>query len=120
MAKTFKWTISKVEAVPQLGEFSNVVTDIHYRRVVTDENGDSTDIYDVANMPAPGEGDPFIPADQLTYDDYYAMLEKHLDVERIDDLLLQRYKIIFEPEKIELPLPPLEAPQEEAEPEVQI
>ncbi|AWL07967.1 hypothetical protein HME7025_00082 [Aquirufa nivalisilvae] len=105
MSKTYNWIVSKVEAIPQLGELTNVVSDIHYRRVITDENGKSTDIFDIAQIPAPSDLEVFIPADKLTFDDYCIMLEKHLEVKKIDQLLDEKYANIFPPIlKVELPL----------------
>jgi hypothetical protein len=105
MAKTFNWVVSKAEAIQQLGGLTNVVSDIHYRRVITDENGNTTDIFDVAKIPTPAEGEEFIPADQLTFEDYCFMLEKHLDVQRIDKILTEKFKDLF-PQivKVDLPL----------------
>lgn len=95
MAKTFSWVVSKVEAIQKLAELNNVVSDIHFRRVITDENGNTTDIFDIAKIPAPSEGEEFISADKLSFEDCCAMLEKHLDVNKIDQLLDEKYANIF-------------------------
>ncbi|MFY9159691.1 hypothetical protein [Aquirufa ecclesiirivi] len=106
MAKTFSWVVSKAEAIQKLGELNNVVSDIHFRRVITDENGNATDIFDIAKIPAPSEGEEFISADQLSFEDYCAMLEKHLDVKKIDKDLNEKFLSIYPPViKVELQLP---------------
>lgn len=113
MATTYSWVISSLDSYPSDAEgLTDVICVIHYRRTVTQVDGDKTyfaEVYSTLSVPAPDPAD-FVPYDQVTEAMVEGWLNEGLDVESLDANLDTQIENQINPPIITLPLPWAPAP----------
>lgn len=82
MANTYNWKISCLDAKIKEGDLNNVIYNIHWRYVASDNLEEPTTASQIGTFYVEyKEGDTFIPYEDLTKEDVVGWLESGLDVE---------------------------------------
>jgi len=104
MANTYAWVVSSLETAPSEDGLEKVVKTIHWRRSVTDDSGNTTDIYGALSIPSPDAGNFTAYAD-LTQSTIEGWLDANLDVDNLNTRLDSKLEAIVNPSRVTYDLP---------------
>lgn len=83
----FNWHVSKLEKTQKFAAFVDVVSVIHWRRII-DSNGKRSSRYATLICPPPDRSN-FIPFNELTDEIIFSWLDNFIDFNIIDQELIQ-------------------------------
>lgn len=101
---TFTWTISALDGDKTLGANSDVVTNIHWRLLGTNEDGITGETYGSQAIGEPTSGS-FIEFGDLTQEIVVGWLENVMDVQSYKDRIQAQIDEKITPTTFTLPLP---------------
>jgi hypothetical protein len=85
MTIQINWTIDAMEVVPNLLGETNVVINVHYRVLATDENY-ITSLYGVEKVEEYQEGQPFIPYEEITQEMAVTWVKDSLGTDKVTEI----------------------------------
>lgn len=103
MANYYKWVIPAIDYKPVDGDFTDVVSTVHWRYGCSniDDSTDPTyvyvDHYGSNNFDSPVNSESFIPFDQLTKDVIISWLEGAMDINELNDIVDKKLNDIIDP-----------------------
>jgi hypothetical protein len=98
MANTYNWIISSLEAKIHADGLDNVIYNVHWRYIATDDSVEPITAYRIGVLSVKYKtGDPFIPYADLTKDEVIEWLDAGLDVDELKILLDKDIELIKHP-----------------------